>query len=113
MILIFQVAAGVLLGGLALWGAYSLWLTAQALPMQRFNLGLWIKELLLSLAIGVVLIAYVVLAEMGGVPCWMLLDDDDWREIAQCDGSAGGGCPLSSAKRCSNVMTDKALNPQL
>ena len=94
MILTFQVAAGVFLGGVALFGAYGLWLTWRALPKpqkQPFDFTQWVKNLVIYLAICVAFLGYIVLAEMGAVPCWMLTDDGDWREIAQCDGSAGGG----------------------
>jgi hypothetical protein len=93
MILIFQVAAGVFLGFVAFWGAYGLWLTWRALPKsqrQPFDLKKAAKSFVIWLVMVVAGLGYIVLADMGWVPCWMLVDDSDWREIAKCNFPAKG-----------------------
>jgi len=85
--LVFQVALGVFLGGVALFVSYLLlmrWMNSPSPVREPFDWKLVARRLAIYIGIIVLFLLYIILAEAGMVPCWMLVDDSNWRAVAQC-----------------------------
>jgi len=85
--LVFQVALGVFLGGVALFISYLLlmrWMSSPSPVREFFNWKLAAGRVAIYIGIVVLFLLYIILAEAGMVPCWMLVDDSNWRAAARC-----------------------------
>ena len=85
--LVFQVALGVFLGGVALFVSYlflMIWMRSPKAVREPFNWKLLKMKVAIYLGLVVLFVGYIFLAEIGQVPCWMLLDDSNWRAVARC-----------------------------
>ena len=85
--LVFQVASGVFLGGVALFIAYILlmiWMNSPSPVREPFNWKLVARRAAIYIGLVGALLLYIILADAGQVPCWMLVDDSNWRAVARC-----------------------------
>ena len=85
--LVFQVALGVFLGGVALFVSYlflMIWMNSPSPVREPFNWKLVARRVAIYIGLMILFLLYIILDEVGMLPCWMLSGEGDWRAVAQC-----------------------------